>query len=146
MAPSEPPRKNGESLWRLGGIGPWPLTKGIFRRINEDDLLGCASELAFNFLLALFPLLLFMLSLFGAFTSRRSELQNSLLYYVSHFLPPSAFQLVKEITVELSANATSGKLTLGIVLALWFASGGMSSMISTLHAAYGVSDSRSWLK
>ena len=122
------------------------LTRRVVHGIQEDDLFGRASELAYNFLLALFPLLLFMLTLFGLFASRSSELQRSLLFYFADFLPPSAFQLLKAITIEMAANATSGKLTFGIVLTLWFASGGMSSMISTLDAIYHVRESRTWLR
>lgn len=146
MAPSQPNIPAVESIWRLGGRGSWQLTKVVIRRVNKDDLLGRASELAFNFLLALIPLLVFMLALFGIFASHSYELQSSLLYYVSQFVPPPAFQLLRATMIELAGNATSGKVTLGIVLVLWFASGGMSSMISTLNAAYHVQESRSWLK
>jgi membrane protein len=137
--------KQLESAWKLGGLTFWQLTRKVIHGIQEDDLFGRASELAYNFLLALFPLLLFMLTLFGLFASRSNELQSSLLSYFADFLPPSAFQLLKAITIEMAANATSGKLTFGIILTLWFASGGMSSMISTLDAVYHVRESRGWL-
>lgn len=138
--------KQFESIKKLGGLTFWQLTRKVVQGIGDDDLFGRASELAFNFLLALFPLLLLMLTLFGLFASRSSELQSSLLSYFAHFLPPSAFQLLKAITIEMAENATSGKITFGIVLTLWFASGGMSSMISTLDAVYRVRESRSWLR
>ena len=134
------------SVWKLGGLTPWQLAAKVLYGINEDDLFGRASELAFNSLLALFPLLFFMLVLFGLFASRSSELQNSLLSLFAYFLPPSAFQLLNGITIELARNAPGRKLTFGIVLALWFGSGGMSSMISTLNAAYRVQESRSWIR
>jgi membrane protein len=130
----------------LGGLTFWQLIRRVVHGIDKDDLLGRASELAYNFLLALFPLLLFILTLFGLFASRSNELQSSLLSYFAAFLPPPAFQLLKTITIEMAANATSGKLTFGIVLTLWFASGGMSSMISTLNAVYHVRESRSWFR
>src|SRR5579859_2693701 len=147
MAPSRSSTgKRSESIWKLGGLTFWQLTRRVVHGIGEDDLFGRASELAYNFLLALFPLLLFMLTLFGLFASRSNELQRSLLSYFADFLPPSAFQLLKAITIEMAANATSGKLTFGIVLTLWFASGGMSSMISTLDTVYHVRESRSWFR
>lgn len=147
MAPSgSSAGKQLDSIWKLGGLTFWQLTRRVVHGIDQDDLFGRASELAFNFLLALFPLLLFMLALFGLFASRSNELQSSLLSYFAHFLPPSAFQLLKAITIEMAANATSGKLTFSIVLTLWFASAGMSSMISTLDAVYHVRESRTWLK
>jgi membrane protein len=134
------------SIWKLGGLSVWTFATRLLRGIGEDDLLGRASELAFSFLLALFPLLLFMLALFGLFASRSSQLQSSLLSHIAHFLPPAAFQLLSGITIELARNASTGKLTFSIVLALWFGSGGMSSMISTLNAAYRVRESRSWIR
>ena len=147
MAPSSSSTgKQLESIWKLGRLTFWDLSRRVVHGIQEDDLFGRASELAFNFLLALFPLLLFMLTLFGLFASRSNELQSSLLSYFADFLPPSAFQLLNAITIEMAANATSGKLTFGIVLTLWFASGGMSSMISTLDAVYHVRESRAWFR
>ncbi|HEV8494039.1 MAG TPA: YihY/virulence factor BrkB family protein [Candidatus Angelobacter sp.] len=146
MAPSgSSTGKQLESIWKLGGLTFWQLTRKVIHGIGEDDLFGRASELAYNFLLALFPLLLFMLTLFGLF-ARSIELQSSLMSYFADFLPPSAFQLLKAITLEMAANATGGKLTFGIILTLWFASGGMSSMISTLDAVYHVRESRSWFR
>ncbi len=116
------------------------------RAVADEDLLDYASGLAFSFLLALFPLLLFMLALFGLFASRSSELQTSLLSYFADFLPPSAFQLLSVTTNELAKSSSGGKLTFGIILALWFGSGGISSMISTLNGVYRVQESRSWLR
>jgi len=147
MAPSGPStEKQLEPTWNLGGLTFWQLTRRVVHGIDKDDLFGRASELAYNFLLALFPLLLFILTLFGLFASRSNELQSNLLSYFAAFLPPPAFQLLKAITTEMAANATGGKLTFGILLTLWFASGGMSSMISTLNAVYHVRESRSWFR
>jgi membrane protein len=146
MTPPRPTAQQSESIWNLGGLTLWQLSRKVVQGINEDDLFGRASELAFNFLLALFPLLLFLFALFGLFASRSFQLQSSLLSYFADFLPPGAFQLLGEIAVELATTAANDKLTLGILLALWFASGGMSSMISTLNAAYRVRESRSWFR
>jgi membrane protein len=138
------------SIWKLGGLTFWQLTRKVLHGIIKDDLFGRASELAFSFLLALFPLLLFMLVIFGLFASRSSQLQNSLLSYFNHFLPPTAFQLLSEFTNELGRSTPSGKfafnLVFDIVLALWCGSAGMSSMIFTLNGAYRVCESRSWFK
>jgi membrane protein len=134
------------TVWKLGGLSLWELTKRVLRALDEADLLDFASGLAFNFLLALFPLLLVMLALFGLFASRSSELQVSLLSYFADFLPPSAFQLLSNTTNELAKSSTGGKLTFSIVLSLWFGSGGVSSMISTLNAAYRTRETRSWIR
>ena len=146
MARAGPTAELGTSIWKLGGLTFWQLTKRVLHAVDEHDLLDYASGLAFNFLLALFPLLLFILALFGLFASRSSELQTSLLSYFSDFLPPSAFQLLNGTMNELAKTASGGKATFGIVLALWIGSGGISSMISTLNGAYRARESRSWLR
>jgi membrane protein len=147
MPPRETPARTQIILiWKLGGLSIWQLARNVLRDAAANNLLGRASELAFDFLFALFPLLLFMLTLIGLFTSRRSDLQGALLAYFADFLPATAFVLLNTTVTELAANATSGKLTLGIVLALWFASGGASSMISALNLAYRVQEARAWVR
>jgi membrane protein len=133
-----------QSLWRLGGLSLRQLIRIVARGIDEDNLLGRAAELAFNLILAVFPLLICLLSLFGIFASHRVELLQSLFSYMSAFLPPAAFQLL-ETTVRETVGATGGgKLTFSLILTLWFASGGMSSMMSTLNGVYRVEESRSF--
>ena len=87
-----------------------------------------------------------MVTLFGLFASHSVELQNDLLSYFGDFLPPDAFHLLRTTAIELAANASEGMLTFGIVVALWFASGGVSSMISALNLAYRVRERRPWLQ
>lgn len=133
-------------LWTTGGLSLWQLTRNVVRAIRDDDLLGRASGLAFNFLLAFFPFLLFMLVLFGLFASRSSQLEARFLFYFAQVLPPSAFQLLKQIAGELSQDPSGSKVTFSIALALLFASGGLSSTISALNEISRVPDSRSWLR
>jgi membrane protein len=135
-----------KSAWNFGGLTPWALARNVAGEISANNFLGRASELAFDFLFALFPLILFMLTLFGLFTSHSLELQNDFLAYFADFLPQAAFQLLRKTTVELDANAGDGMLTFAIVTALWFASGGVNSMISALNLAYRTREARSWMK
>jgi membrane protein len=140
-----PPPARTQSFWKLGGLSPWQLTRNVLRDTSANNSFGRASELAFDFLFALFPLLLFLLTLIGLF-ARGPELQTDLLAYFSDFLPATAFALLNQTALELAANASSGKLTFGILVALWFASGGVGSMISALNLAYRAEEARSWIR
>lgn len=130
----------------MGGLSPQQLISSVVGEVAAHNFFGRASELAFDFLFALFPLILFMLNLFGLFASRSAELQSDFLSYFGDFVPPVAFQLLTKTTAELAANASGRKLTFGILLAVWFASGGVSSMISALNLSYRIREARSWLK
>ena len=131
-----------ESIWHLGGLTWKQLSGRVWKSMNEDNIFGRASELAYNFILSIFPMLLFLVALFGFFASTGSGLQDRLFFYFSTVLPPAAYQIVAKTIHDVARNATGGKLTLGLVLALWSASGGMSSMISTVNVAYSVHDNR----
>lgn len=139
-------RQQLASIWHLGGLTVCQLSLAMWNEIIDGDISSQASGLAFNFILALFPLLFFFVSLFGLFASRGSQLSANLFLYLSRMLPPSAFHLVNTTILEVVKKSSSGKVTLGIITALWFASGGMSSIISALNAAYGVHDRRSWVR
>lgn len=134
------------SIWKLGGLSIAELGKRVWRAFNDDFLLDRAAALAFNFILAIFPLLLFLVSVLGIFASRGTALRESLMQYLSQVLPPAAFQVVNHTMAEIAKNSGGGKLTIGIVLTLWFASGGMSSMMSALDGAYELREGRSLLR
>src|SRR5215471_3336447 len=66
------------SLWALGGLSLRQFAIDVWRRVNRDDVLGRAGQLAYNFFLAVFPLLLFLISIFGPLAGRGVALRNQL--------------------------------------------------------------------
>ena len=143
---TSPPSVAARSFWNLGGLTSWQLGRAVFERIVANNVFGRAAELAFYFLFSLFPLIFFMMTLFGLFASHSVELQNNLLSYFADFLPPTAFQLLRSVASEVAAHASHGKLTFGVVSALWCVSSSICSMISALNAAHQVREARSWFK
>jgi membrane protein len=118
----------------------------LWSRINDHDIFGSAAQLSYYFLLALFPLLLFLISLLGYFAEAGSELRNKLITYLATVMPSSAITLVHTTLEEISQASGGGKLSLGILAALWAASNGMGAISDTLNDAYGVKEQRPWWK
>jgi membrane protein len=135
-----------ESLWDLGGLTVRELAQRVWGGMDQTDILNRANELAYSFLLAVFPLLLFLVALFGALASEGSALRNALLNYIQPALPPAAYQILLSTFDEVTHNAAVGKITFGVLFLLFSGSGGMTQLISTLNAAYEVHESRSWIK
>jgi membrane protein len=50
-------------IWNLGGLTWKKLGTRVWSQINEDDVFGRAAQLSYYFLLSLFPLLLFLMTL-----------------------------------------------------------------------------------
>jgi membrane protein len=116
----------------------------IWARINDHDIFGRAAQLSYYFLLAVFPLMLVLVTLLGYFASAGSDLRNKLLSYLATMMPSSAISLVRTTLDEITNARGGGKLSLGILAALWAASNGMGAISSTLNVAYAVKETRSW--
>lgn len=135
-----------ESIWKLGGLTTKELARRVWRGIDQDNLLGRAAELAYNFILSIFPLLILVLSVFGLYAARGSQLRGSLMFYLQRVLPPDAFNVISRTIVQVVQSSGSGKITIGVVLTLFFAAGGVVTMMSTLNGVYEVREGRPWWK
>jgi membrane protein len=134
------------SLWSLGGLTPIQLIKRVGEQISKDDLSGRAAQLAYYFLLALFPLLIFLVSLLGYLSGPGSQLRQALLDNLGRVMPGSASELVQKTIDQVFTSRSGGKLILGILGALWAASAGIAALSNTLNVAYGVEETRPWWK
>jgi len=130
------------SAWRLGGLSWRTLGRRVWEEIYAGGLLTHAAALAFYFLFALFPLLLFLMTLLGFFAETGTELRSNLLGFLSRVAPPSASALIYTTVEEIAAGADGWRLWLGLVSALWFASLGIAALSDSLNAMYGVRESR----
>jgi membrane protein len=118
----------------------------VWARAEEDEIFGRSAQLSYYFLLALFPLLLFLITLFGYFDGAGSHLRHKLLSYLSDVMPSSASRLVIETIDQVTAARGGGKLSFGLVAAIWAASSGMNALGQSLNAAYDVRETRPWWK
>lgn len=123
-----------------------PFLLKLNERTFQDDVFSSTAQVAFYFSFAIFPLLLFLVSLFGLFMDASDTYRENLFFYLRQIMPPSAFQLVKNTIQEVTASSSSGKLTLGLLIALWSASTGMDSLRISLNRVYKCKETRDWWK
>jgi membrane protein len=131
------------SLWKFGGLSVLGLIRLVTKKIGEDELSTRSASLSYYFLLALFPLFLFLLSLIGLFV-RGSQIQENLIATVGQLAPGSASELVRNVVHQTFKSSSGIKLAAGIVGALWAASGGMEAVAVSLNKIYRVSEKRPW--
>ncbi len=110
----------------------------------EADIFSRAAQVAFYFSFALFPLLYFLVSLFGIVLESSDGLRNELFAYLRQIMPSTAFDLVRKTVDEIVANSTGGKLTLGLAVTVWSASAGVDAIRIALNSVYGFVDKQAW--
>jgi membrane protein len=120
------------------------VAKLTWKSILGDRLFGRAAELGFYFLFALFPTLFSASSVLGLVAQSANQFYDKLLSYLALVIPTQALGTVLLTFNETTANATTGKLTFGLVAAIWSASVGISAIQDSLNTVYKVQESRSY--
>jgi membrane protein len=124
---------------------PW---RSVMRRtaveVSEDGCFGLAAQLAFYFLLALFPALLFLVALIGYVPIENAL--DELLATLGTVAPRELVALLRTQLEEITSGSPASLLTLGIVGAIWSSSAAMVAIIDALNHAYDVSEWRPWWK
>jgi membrane protein len=124
---------------------PWSaVARRTLREIGEDNCLGLAAQLAFYFLLALFPALLFLVALIGYVPVEHAL--TELLVAVGTVAPRELVELLREQLARVAEGRHASLLTLGILAAIWSSSAAMVAIIDALNRAYDVAEWRPWWK
>jgi membrane protein len=135
-----------QSLWNLEGVPPRIIAKNTWNAMFDDNLLGRSAELGFYFLFALFPTLLTACSILGLAARSAVLIYQNLLQYLSIVVPQGALGTVLEAFNQTTAASSGGKLTFGLVAALWSASVGFTAIQATLNVVYRVKETRPYWK
>lgn len=122
------------------------FARRVYDEAMEEDILTNAAQVAFYFTFALFPLLLFLISIIGLFLGAAEDVRRELFTYLQQVIPSSALALIEETLNEVTENGSGGKLTFGIALALWSASAGIDNIRIALNDVYDLKETRAWWK
>jgi len=113
-----------------------------FYRFNANDGWSTASHIALSALMSLFPFLIVVTALAGFFGTK--ELADEVARILLEAWPT---QVATPIAAEIQNVLTTARgdiLTIGVALALFFASSGIESLRIGLNRAYKVIEGRSW--
>lgn len=113
-----------------------------FYAFTADDGWALASHIALSALLALFPFLIVLTALAG-YVGSKDMADDIANLFLSTWPEGVAAPLAREIHNVLTVTR-SGVLTIGVVLAVYFASSGVDSLRIALNRAYNPTETRSW--
>ncbi|MEH1831505.1 MAG: YihY/virulence factor BrkB family protein [Nostoc sp.] len=117
----------------------WHTLKKTFTRTIERRLLGLASEIAFNAMLSLFPAILALITAIGLLAESLQATFNKLANQLSQILPEQALDLIRDFaTTEITNSKNSGLFSLSFVLAIWTASGAVSTAMTALDQIHQI--------
>jgi membrane protein len=120
------------------------LARRTARDTLEDDCPGLAAQLAFYFFLAVFPALLFLVSLLG-YLPLGVQLGRAVAN-LEAVLPAELVQFLRQQIDQAVAGGQGSLLTIGILGAIWSSSAAVTAIITALNRAYDIEEWRPWWK
>lgn len=127
------------------GFGSLPLYTVFtffFQEIARESILNKASSLAYNFMLAIFPGVIFLFTLIPYIPV--DNFQTQLMELIQVVLPENAFEFLEATLNDIIRRQNSGLLSVGFVLSTFFATNGMTTLMMTFNKASLTRENRSW--
>ncbi|TWI57480.1 membrane protein [Pseudomonas duriflava] len=126
--------------FNLRGVGAFTLFKKALKEFSDDDMTTYASALAYQIFFSMFPFILFLISLVGFLNL--PNFFDWLREQANLLLPGQALEQVNPVIDQLQQSDKGGLLSVGIIIALWSASGAVRSLMTALNTAYDVEEGR----
>ena len=128
----------------LSGLSIYDISSFFYKGLIEGAITTRASSLAFNFFLAFFPAIIVLFTLIPYIPV--DGFQETLMDILMNILPPSTNEITLETLDDIINNQRGGLLSLGFVLAIYFSTNGINSLIEAFNASYHISKTESILK
>lgn len=114
--------------------------KGLINRIIKDDVFDLSAQLAYYFLLSIFPLMIFVMTLLPYLPITKDDL----LGLIEGFAPGEIMD-VMETNVDQILSRNPSLLSFGIIATIWSASNGLNAIVKAFNKAYDVKETRSFI-
>jgi membrane protein len=126
------------------GVSTKQFLRDLQHEIGEDNVYNGAAALGFYFTLAIFPALIFLMSLIPYLPIERVD--QAVMDLLRQSMPPEAAKMLSGVVTEVTTERRGGLLSFGALATLWATSSGMYGLMQQLNITYGVKEARSFIR
>ncbi|MEI3606383.1 YihY/virulence factor BrkB family protein [Pseudogracilibacillus sp. SE30717A] len=115
--------------------------KNFFKRFQQADVTDLSAQLAYFFLLSLFPFLLFLVTLIGYLPIDN----HAVIDMLASYLPEQVVEMIDSNLEHIINTKSGGLLSIGIIGTIWSASNGINAITKSFNRAYAIEKERPFL-
>lgn len=128
----------------MKGVSLRQFAKELRGQVQEDNVPNGAAALAFYWMLAIFPAMIFLLSILPFLPI--PNLQTAIMDLLRQALPDQASGALTGTVEQIATQRRGGLLSFGFIATIWAASSGMYAIMQQLNITYRVKEARPFLK
>jgi membrane protein len=132
--PPRSPERLSLSDWRAA-------LKRSFSEFMKDDCMGLSQQIAYSSLLAFFPAVAFLIGALGLF-----DLFDDVKALLDPIAPQGVIDFISGLQADSDEATSAAAFTIGLIGAVWAASGAMGSIIKAINRAYDRQETRVFWK
>ncbi|ARV14368.1 YihY/virulence factor BrkB family protein [Polaribacter sp. SA4-12] len=128
----------------LEGMSLYDVLEMYIIGIVEGALTTRAGGIAFSFFMAVFPFMLFILTLIPYIPIE--GFQDGLFSFIKEILPPQTFEAVNTVLGDIINNQYGGLLSFGFLLSIFLMTNGVNAIFGGFEYSYHITDVRNVFK
>lgn len=126
-----------EFIPAIRALGPAAFARKVWREISEDDLFTLAAAMAYSWLFAVFPFLIFLFTLAPYLPEKQKvDTQRYVADFVQTTMPRAGADTLLQSLKDVLNQPKTGLLSVGLAITLWAASGGVAMTMTGLDTAF----------
>lgn len=128
----------------LRGMSFYDLLEMYFIGIVKGALTSRAGGISYSFFMALFPFMIFMLTLIPYIPI--DGFQQNFLSFISEALPPDTFSAVDSVLKDIANNKYGGLLSFGFLVSIFLMTNGVNAVFAAFEYSVHVQEIRNVIK
>lgn len=128
-------------------VSLYKIFKIFLKNLMDDEILDRANGVSFNFILAIFPAIIFLFTLIPYVTEFFPDVNtDSIMRFLGDQMPTTMYEVASSTVLDIVSNQRGGLLSFGFMFSIWLSTNGTMALMRAFNACYRTIEYRSGLK
>ncbi len=128
-------------------VALYKIIKIFLNNLDNDEIVDRANGVAFNFILAIFPAVIFLFTMLPYITEFFPEINSqTIMTFLGEEIPPDMNVVISSTIHDIVSIPRGGLLSFGFLFSFFLSTNGMMALMRAFNACYRTTENRSAIK